>query len=168
MTTNAQVQVRPAVADDAAGIAAVHHAAVHNTGAGTYPPDVLQHWSGPLNDARIDRVQTTITDSNEHVLVAESEGAIVGFGSIVLSEGLLHGTYVTPHLGRSGIGGRLQGALEEFATEHGVSQLVIYAALNAERFYATHGFEKVEMTTRQLDDGFEIPAIQMQKTISSR
>ena len=69
MTINPKISVREAEGGDAEGIAAVHHAAVHNAGGETYPPDALNHWSGPLNQQRIDDWHRRIQDDAEPFVV---------------------------------------------------------------------------------------------------
>ncbi|MDG2029950.1 MAG: GNAT family N-acetyltransferase [Phycisphaerales bacterium] len=165
MTRNAAVRIREAKGDDAEGIAAVHHAAVHHAGAEAYPPDVLQHWSGPLNRERITDWQHRIVDPDEHFMVAESEGVIIGFGSILAGEGRLRGTYVKPEHARAGIGRDLLENLEQLAISSGVNRLQVDSSLNARHFYEAHGYETLEQTTHLLEDGFAISCIRMAKVL---
>lgn len=165
MTRNAAVRIREAKGEDAQGIAAVHHAAVHHAGAEAYPPDVLQHWSGPLNRERIKAWQNRIVDPDELFMVAESEGVVIGFGSILTSEGRLRGTYVKPEHARTGIGGSLLENLERLANSSGLDRLQVDSSLNASHFYQAHGYETLEQTTHLLEDGFAISCIRMAKVL---
>ena len=165
MTINPKISVREAEGGDAEGIAAVHHAAVHNAGGETYPPDALNHWSGPLNQQRIDDWHRRIQDDAEPFVVAESEGTIIGFGSILPQSGRLRGTYVKPEHERTGIGRKLLARLEEIAADSGLERLQVDSSLNAGSFYTARGYELLEQTTHQLEDGFKIACLRMSKAL---
>ena len=163
MSLNTIVVVRDATSGDAQGIAAVHHAAVFQAGAGTYPPEVLKHWSGPLNKERIETIRAKITEGSRHYIVALVDDAVVGFSSIDLESSELGGAFVTPNFGREGIGSQLIAALEEMAIEKGLTELSIDASLNAEKFYAEHGYESLGPMQRKLSDDTTIPMTRMRK-----
>jgi putative acetyltransferase len=167
MTMNAEVRLRRAKAEDAEGMAAVHHSAVHHAGAEAYPPDVLEHWSGPLNRERIADWHQRIVDTNELFMVAESEGVILGFGSIQIDSSRLRGTYVKPDHARTGIGRDLLESLEQLAISTDLDRLQVDSSLNASNFYAAHGYTVLEQTTHQLDDGFAIACIRMTKALKN-
>ena len=168
MSRNATITIRPARDDDAQEIAAVHHGAVFHAGAGSYPPDTLRHWSGPLNEERIAEIRETVRRGERHFLVAEAEGAVVGFVSVDMTQSEMGGAFVAPNFGREGIGSQLLKAIETFAVEENLSELFINASLNSERFYAEHGYEVIGPYIKKLMDGTDLPTTRMHKTLSAQ
>ncbi len=167
MSTNARVMYREGTSADAEGVGAVHHAAVHHAGAEAYPPDALEHWSGPLTGARLKEWSARLSDANEYFTVAVTEGVVVAFGSLLLETDRLRGTYVKPDHARAGIGSELLAHLEENAVTNGLDHLQVDASINARAFYAHHGYEVIEETTHRLEDGYEIACIRMRKALPS-
>jgi len=80
------------------------------------------------------RMAGVITSRSELVLVAEINGKVTGFGSIVPDSNELRAVYVHPDFGRKGIGGRILSELESLAREHELPELEMDASLNAEDF----------------------------------
>jgi Acetyltransferase (GNAT) family. len=71
--------------------------------------------------------------------VARQGDKVVGFGSIVPKHSELQAVYVHPRVGRTGVGTRILGILEDLALSLGVERLQIDASLNAETFYVKQG-----------------------------
>jgi hypothetical protein len=80
-----EIKVRHAKKDDAKGILEAQYSAVHMTASQDYSDEIIREWSTPVTEERIERY---LTDSFPHetTLVAEIEGQIAGFGSIVEGE----------------------------------------------------------------------------------
>lgn len=78
-------------------------------------------------------------------LIAEDDNAIVGLvGLEVLGTvGLLRSLVVEKTARRSGLGGKLVGALESAAEAAGISELWLLT-IDAERFFQRHNFEIVD------------------------
>jgi amino-acid N-acetyltransferase len=78
----------------------------------------------------------------EQFLIAESADAIVGLIGLQVYEsiGLLRSLVVTVSARRSGLAGELVGALEFAAQTAGISELWLLT-IDAEKFFARHGFE---------------------------
>jgi putative acetyltransferase len=160
------VEIRPATAADAEAIIDLHFAAVHQTAATFYPPEVLDRWSGLPNEARYQQLRDADAHGEELFLVAEDASGVVGFGSILPSVQELHAVYVHPRAGRHGIGSRLLRQLERLARDRGVRQLHLDASVNAEAFYRRAGYEVVERGTLRLGGGIEMASVKMKKELS--
>jgi GNAT superfamily N-acetyltransferase len=119
----AEVAIRALGPEDAEEIVQVHRAAVHQTAAAHYGPDALDAWSPPVTPERIDRYRARIASGEETALVAVENGSVVGFASIVVLLGELRALYVSPAVGRRGVGARLLEAVEELARERGLDEL---------------------------------------------
>ena len=80
----------------------------------------------------------------EHFLIAESAGAIVGLIGLQIYEtiGLLRSLVVSASARRSGLGGKLIGALESAAQAAGITELWLLT-IDAEKFFERQGFEAV-------------------------
>ena len=74
--------------------------------------------------------------------------------------------YVSPDGIGSGIGSRLLAELERRAAEAGHGELTTHATLNAERFYARHGFRRVGETVHTLPNGTRLPCVTMTRPLS--
>lgn len=78
--------------------------------------------------------------SDRHVaLVAEREGAIVGFGLLNLS-GVIEFLYVSPEARFSGVSKALLSALEEQALAAGIRETKFESTVTALRFYRRAGY----------------------------
>lgn len=98
-----KIRVRSAREDDAEGILRAQHSAVHVTAARDYPAGVVAEWSAPVTRERVRRYLSR-SFPEETTVVAEHDGEIAGFGSIVAAENELRAVYVSAKYGRLGIG----------------------------------------------------------------
>jgi putative acetyltransferase len=161
-----QIRIELAQPEDAAAIAEVHYAAVHQIARSFYPEEVINDWSRSVNPDRIERIKGAIENPDEWMIVARQDNLIVGFGSIVSKGNELRSLYVHPSFGRRGIGARILIALEQEARSLELPYLQMDASINAESFYHKHGFEIVEQATHKLSSGREMACVQMQKVLS--
>jgi putative acetyltransferase len=160
------VDVRPAVGNDARALVNLHFASVRHFAAGHYPTEILQLWSTPPDDRRYERMRLAIASDVELVLVAESMGAICGFGSIVATEQELRSLYVDPAFGRRGIGSALLSRLELLAVAKGMRELQLKASLNAEAFYRKRGFKIIRQGLHRLSGGIDMQCLEMRKSLT--
>src|SRR5262245_43677792 len=112
------VTIRPLDLQDAEAVISAHYAAVHETAAADYPPEILGDWSPPITPDRIERYLRNVAAGEEKTLVADVDGCVVGFASIVPSLSELRAVYVSPGMGRRGIGSILLRAVERLARSH--------------------------------------------------
>jgi putative acetyltransferase len=163
---NPPVAIRPAIADDARHILEAHSAAVHRTAAREYASDILSAWAAPLDDDNVQRMAAIIVSQSELLIVAEIDGRVVGFGSIVPKNSELRAVYVHPDFGREGVGSRILSALEELARQYALAGLTMDASLNAEEFYRAHGYVVVDRGEHSLRTGARMRCVRMQKTLT--
>jgi putative acetyltransferase len=162
---NGCVIIRPATPADAKGILEALRAAVLETAASAYAPDVLTAWAPNVTPDAVQRMAETIGGEAELVVVAESGKMIAGFGSIVPADAELRAIYVHPAFGRRGVGARLLEAVEHLAMRYQLRELVMDASLNAEHFYAKHGFDVVGRGEHVLSTGARMPSVKMRKPL---
>jgi putative acetyltransferase len=160
--------IRPAAVSDAQRILAVHRAAVLQTAGSAYGLDILNAWAASSDPDSVRKMGCIIASQAELVMVAEEDGVVAGFGSIVLALEELRAVYVHPNFSRCGIGGRILGSLQQLASHHQMSILKMDASLNAEAFYLKHGFDSVGRGEHVLQDGTRMACIRMQKTLVPR
>lgn len=140
---------------------------MHQTAQSFYPEEVINGWSPPTNNDRINQIKQAVENPDVWLIVAKQNNLIVGFGSITPKDNKLRALYVHPSFGRRGIGVRLLTALEYEARSLGLSHLQMDASINAELFYRKHGFETIEYATHQLASGQEMACVKMRKTLNS-
>jgi putative acetyltransferase len=158
------IKVRPADIKDARGILEAHYSAVHETASRDYPGPILNEWSGPVTPERIEWYLTRAFP-NETTLVAEVDGKIAGFGSIVESISELRAVYVSAQFGERGVGSALLEGLEGLAREKGCKELHMDSSLTAAGFYRRHGFIEVSRGEHTLWSGGKMACVQMRKAL---
>jgi putative acetyltransferase len=163
---NDQIKIELAQAQDAEAIVEVHHAAVHQTAKSFYSEEVINSWSRPISNDRVERIKQVVEDSDEWMIVARQNNQVVGFGSIVAKDNELRALYVHPSFGRCGVGARILTVLEQEARLLGLPYLQMDASINAESFYRQQGFEIIEYATHQLTSGQEMACVRMRKVLN--
>jgi putative acetyltransferase len=160
------VIVREASVEDARAIIQAHHDAVHTTAARDYEADVLDEWSGAIND-RVLSMEDQIKRNPDGslMLVAELDGKVVGFGEIVAAQCELRAVYVSPECGRSGVGRALLNELERRAKHLGAPRLWLDSSLTAEPFYSAHGYQTDERSDHRLRSGKLMACVKMHKIL---
>lgn len=164
---DSQIKFESPLSSDAKALLEIHAAAVHQTAASAYSPDILDQWARrPITCDRIDRIrQGWIENPENRMVVARCDGRVVGFGFIA-KDSELQGLYVHPDYGRRGIGASIFAALEQEAIGLGLSHLKVSASLNAEAFYRKQGFEVIGCGVHRLGSGQEIACVKMRKSLS--
>ena len=83
--------------------------------------------------------------ASQGLLVAEAEGAVIGFGTIeVEAREQIKQLYVSPAYQGRGVGAKILARLEEIARGRGVSFLSLHAAPAAVAFYRRAGYTPME------------------------
>ena len=130
------VLVRAARAEDAAAISKVIIAALRESNALDYPPEVIaqvkQNFAAP---------QILSLMSQRQVYVAIDDQIVVGTAS--LDQQVIRSVFVAPEQQGKGIGRRLMARIESVAATHGLKELRVPSSITAEGFYALLGFQKV-------------------------
>ena len=160
-----RLTIRPAAEGDAQTILAVHRAAVLQTAASAYGPDILDAWAAGSDPDSVRKMGRIIASQAELALVVEEAEVVVGFGSIVPALEELRAIYVHPHHGRRGIGARILEALQQLARGHQMQVLRMDASLNAEGFYRRHGFVAIGHGEHALRNNARMACIKMEKTL---
>jgi putative acetyltransferase len=150
--------IRPAKPADAEALCALHKASVRALCLGAYTADEIEAW---LREREPQGFRHAMTDGGETMLVAEHDGAVVGFASIKAT--VLYGLYVDPAKGR-GAGRVLLLAAEDEVRRRGASVLSLQATLNAVPFYRKHGFMRQERSTVRRG-GRDLAVLEMTKVL---
>ncbi len=158
--------VRPARLADALGIAGVHHAAVHGLAAEHYPGGVLDLWAPPVSLSAAERRYREAQDEGGLCFVAESAGAVVGFGIVAPEAGEVVACYVAPEVARCGVGRQLLAMLETAATSVGTFELAVRTSLNARPFYSARGYRVTHRAEHQFEDGTTMAVAFMRKDLT--
>jgi len=160
----ARIKIRPAASADAQGILESHYSAVHETARRDYPDEILDAWSTPVTPERI-RAYLENALPRETTVVAEVEGRVVGFGSIVESSNELRAVYISDTFRRKGVGSALLQELENLAKERGCKELTLDSSLTAERFYLQHGYTEMGRGDHKLSSGHQMACVRMRKIL---
>ena len=137
----------------------MHKASVRALCRGAYTADEIEAW---LREREPRGFRHAMTDGGEAMLVAECDGAVVGFASIKGT--VLFGLYVDPATGR-GAGRVLLAAAEDEVRRRGASVLSLQATLNAVPFYRQHGFMRQDRATVRRG-GRDLAVLDMIKALS--
>jgi putative acetyltransferase len=166
MANPPDVTLRPAAADDADALAAVHARAIAALDAAHYTAAERAAWS-----ARMDPAKYRALLASRRITVAETVAAgrqrIVGYAQLLPDEGVVEGVYVDPAFGRRGVGAALVGALEEQARALGLPGLVLDAALHAVPFYRSLGYRQECLSRHELAPGVHIACAVMEKRLGA-
>ena len=99
------------------------------------------------------------------MVVAEMNGAIVGFGCLANDE--VRAVYVHPHHARKGVGSQVLKAIENMAAERKLKDLRVTSSNNAVPFYLVHGYKKTGSTEFRTPGGMKLQCVTMLKSLSS-
>ena len=128
-------RIRTATGVDTARIAEITEAAIHELGPAAYDDDQVAAWADPSEEPT--------PEDDDHWIVAEREGAVVGWGRLDVDGTEITGSYVHPDHARSGVGATIIAALEGYARGQGLTELSLAASKNAVGFYERLGYEDV-------------------------
>jgi putative acetyltransferase len=152
--------IRSGRASDAEQIASVHVAAIREVCGLVYEAAQIEAWvSGKRPEIYLHAI------ANLPFVVAELDGAVVGFAELDPGAGEVRAVYVRPDCGRRGIGSRLLDAVEGAARAAALERLELKASLNSVPFYKARGFVLDELTTFTLRNGGTLPCAAMHKVL---
>jgi GNAT superfamily N-acetyltransferase len=158
------LDIRVARLGDALDIATAHHAAVHAIASG-YAPEVLANWAPPVNLGRAEQLYREGQALGEIALVAEMDGAVIGFAIAYLPNSELRACYVAPVGSGRGIGRALCTGLEDAARAAGCTHLDVRASTNAVPFYRVLGYAETARGHSTFGDGTRMPVVFMRKVL---
>jgi putative acetyltransferase len=158
--------VRPARLADALGVAAVHHAAVHQLAAEHYPDAVLDRWAPAVTLGGAERRYRENQDDGGLCFVAEAAGSLIGFGVVMPEAGEIAACYVAPAAVRRNVGRTLLETLEAAATSVGTFELAVRASINAKPFYSARGYLVTSRGEYRFEDGTSMSVAFMRKDLT--
>jgi N-acetylglutamate synthase-like GNAT family acetyltransferase len=153
--------IRKAREEDCQSIGSVHAAAVKGIRTALYTPEEIQAWAVPKQ-----RESYEESIRSKEFCVAEEDGIIIGFGVLNRESAEVEAVYVSPQVGRRGIGLEVLRTLESRASALGLRELRLNASLNAVPFYEKEGFVAQERSKYRLATGVEIACVPMVKALS--
>lgn len=157
------IAVRPLRVDEGRLYLEIVNRAIRGLAAGQYAPEVIEGWVHPPTEENL-RALAANADG-EIRLVAELDGVPAGIGALVVERSELRACYVSPDAARRGCGSAIVREIERLARAHGVARLELAASLNAEPFYAAHGYRVRERSEFVLPSGCRMPAVWMEKAL---
>ncbi|MBG8553629.1 GNAT family N-acetyltransferase [Hymenobacter guriensis] len=128
--------LRRATAADAAGIGQLFYDTITEVNAADYSPAQVAAWRGGWQN--LAGWQAKI--QAQHFLVAEADGALAGFASLV-PDGYLDFMFVSVRHQRQGVARLLLHALLAEAAQLGLQLVYTDASRTARPFFAHYGFE---------------------------
>jgi len=143
------VTVRQATTTDNLDVVSVKRAAIRADGHDSYSADQVAAWAPDADE--LDDYENALGDDTYHVLVAEVDDEVVGFGVLNVETGALLALYIQPDHRGTGIGSRLLGQIETTAKFGGADTLELLASRNAVSFYADRGYERTDRVERDID-----------------
>jgi putative acetyltransferase len=157
------ITVRPLREDEGRVYLEIVNSAIRGLAVSHYPPEAIEGWVVPVTDETLHDLM--LNRDHEIRLIAELDGKPVGIGALILEESELRACYVAPQAVRHGCGAMLVQEIERLAREGGLTHLHLAASLNAEAFYAAHGYEVRERSHVVLANGHQMAAVWMEKNL---
>lgn len=157
------ITVRPLRDDEGCIYLEIVNCAIRGLAASHYAPDALAGWVVPVTDETVRDLM--MNRDHEIRLVAELDEKPVGIGAVVLERSELRACYVSPQAARRGCGSALVQEIERLARANGLTRLDLAASINAEAFYAAHGYEVRERSEVVLGNGHRMAAVWMGKNL---
>jgi putative acetyltransferase len=158
------VRVRAARPDDRPRIRECHVAAIRAFGPDAYDDRQVAAWA----DKDDPEEDYPVEESGHHLVVAEREDTVVGYGHLVPTQGEIRAVYVHPSAARDAVGTAILDALEARARDLALDDLRLWASLNAVGFYEQAGYERVgRETVMKIHDGqnVDIEVVEMAKPL---
>lgn len=151
--------IRRATLDDRQAIYEIQRSAILETCRRSYPEEDVTVWAGLLSPDSYHAIQ------DRYFVVAERGGRIQGFGQLDEQEGEVEAIYVSPAAEGKGIGSAILRRLEERARECGLKELKVRSTLNAESFYARHGYQHLALIRYRLVPSLMLNCVEMRKQL---
>jgi putative acetyltransferase len=160
MGRSANFIIREAAITDADAICRVHIAAIGETCSGDYDAKTIAGW---VANKDADKYKHAMIELGEDMFVAEVDGTIVGFASLL--EDCIRALFIHPDAGRQGVGAALLSSVEEYAAGMGHASLTLSSTLTAVGFYQTHGWSAGDKVI-QMSSDTPVECISMTKRLS--
>jgi putative acetyltransferase len=141
------------------------NSAIRGIASHAYPAHVVDAWVHPITDRSLAALSANA--DKEIRLIAEVDGVPVGIGALVLADSELRACYVSPACARRGCGSAIVKEIERIARENHLTHLELIASINAEPFYAAHGYQVCERREHVLRGGVRMAAVAMTKSLDS-
>lgn len=151
--------IRRAAPNDRQAICEIQRAAILETCRRSYPEEDVTVWAGLLSPDSYHSIQ------DRYFVVAERGGRIDGFGMLDEAEGEVEAIYVSPSASGEGIGSAILLHLEDRARQSGLQQLKVRSTLNAESFYARHGYQHLALIRYRLVPSLMLNCVEMRKLL---
>lgn len=146
--------IRTANREDAPTIYAIHHTSLTTLCVTHYPLDTLRRW---FSNKSVEGYYPAIDDGE--MFVCEADMTTMGFGHAIPGE--VVAIFVHPDFAGQGVGRCLLRHAVEFASKDYDGPIKLSATLNAEPFYAKHGFHEVRRYTLERGD-LQFPVVEME------
>jgi putative acetyltransferase len=159
-------QVRVATPDDAPAILDLHVESIRAFGPAAYDDEQVAAWAEKDEATE----QYPIEDGDHHLVVAERDGEVVGYGHLVPTGREVRAVYIHPDHARAGVGSTVLAHLEGYALGDGTVRLELWASLNAIGFYERMGYRPTgEETIEKEYDGRRVtlPVTVMEKSFGT-
>ena len=155
--------IRPYRPSDAIGLATLFHRAVQEGTGKHYTAEQRQAWCDrpPTSAGWRARVEEADT------IVAERDGAQLGFMTMDMENGYLDFAYVAPEAMGKGVADALYAVIEGRARARGLTRLETEASLLAQPFFKRHGWRLVKAQEVERG-GVKIPNAVMEKRLVRR
>lgn len=131
-----ECRIRRATNQDAESIRGVVIAALRESNARDYSPEVIAHVEASFSVAAIQ-----LQLKQREVYVASLNGCVVGTAS--LDGDVVRSVFIDPRYQRNGFGQRLMAAIHFAAVNAGLDRLSVPSSITAEGFYAALGYRKI-------------------------
>lgn len=138
MPKNPKISIRPAKAEDTAGIPEMHMASIRGLCREHYSPKVLSGWAAPRKPEKYLKAMA----SGERMFVALAGTRVVGFSSVKKKE--IYAVYVHPEFSGLGVGRRLLRAAESSVLKAGHRSVNLGSSVNGIGFYFKCGYRPVK------------------------
>lgn len=129
-------QLRQALPTDAAAISEVIIAALRESNAHDYPPEVIAMVEQSFSASAVEHLLV-----RRQVYVATLDGQVAGTAS--LDGDVVRSVFIAPQHQGSGLGRQLMAAIHGAALGAGLLELKVPSSITAQGFYAALGYTKV-------------------------
>jgi putative acetyltransferase len=164
---SSSLSVREMRSEDARAFLEVHHKAVRELAAVSYPSEVIEAWAPlPITERHVRFVCANA--DQEFRLVAELNGEIIGIGCLMPQNNELRACYVAPSAVRKGVGSAILREIERAACDRGIRKLWADSSLTAEPFYRANGYEICGLGEHVLNSGVRMTCVKVRKDLAPR
>jgi GNAT superfamily N-acetyltransferase len=167
MTTKTMA-LKPAGPESADIFVAIHFDAVNKGNAARfYDAQILDDWSPPVSEERIQDFRRKLSETRPMALLAYLDDTPAGFGIYDPEQMRIGAIYVKAAYTRCNVGTSLLRAFEKSAIQNGGDALHLESSLNARAFYERNGFVCVSEGIFRFDSGKQMKSVAMLKRLAS-